>query len=120
MTTHRVKILMSALMLAQSAWADLLNVDFGGGTQTLKVGFAATGISANDYWNFYTRDNPDGSWKVNGSLSNLKYAGGLTSDVGITVNNGDGAWGYASSDPMLASYIYSLSGGVLQTIVTVT
>src|SRR5947207_15981029 len=119
MKTQPFKILIATVMLAQPAWADLWNVDFGGGTQSLKVGFAATGISASDYWNFYTRDNPDGSWKVNGSLSNLKNAGGATSGIGMTVNNGDGAWGYPSSDPMLASYIYSLSGGVLQTIVTV-
>src|SRR5438094_7645171 len=95
-------ILISIFVLAHSAWADLLNVDFGWGLgQSEKVGFAATGISASDYWNYYTRDNPDSSWKVNGSLANLKYAGGQTSGVGITINNGDGAWSYGSSDPML-------------------
>src|SRR5437867_9816629 len=120
MKRNPARILIATAMLAQSAWADLWNVDFGGGEQSLKVGFAAAGISASDYWNFYTRDNPDGSWKVNGFLPNLKYAGGVTSGVGLTVNNGDGAWSYASSDPMLAGYIYSLSGGTLQTIVTVT
>ena len=119
--SHAVKILIPTLMLTRSAWADLFNVDFGAGTgPSLKVGFAATGITANDYWNYYTRDNPDGSWKVNGSLANLKDAGGQTSSVGLTINNGDGAWSYPTSDPMLAGYIYSLSGGTLQTIVTVT
>src|ERR1041385_3619713 len=121
MKRHPVRILVATVMLAQPAWADLWNVDFGGGAgPSPKTGFAATGITASDYWNFYTRDNPDGSWKVDGFLSNLKNAGGATSGVGITVNNGNGAYGYASSDPMLATYIYSLSGGVLQTIVTVT
>jgi len=119
--TQSVRILLPTLMLTQSAWAELLNVDFGAGTgPSQKVGFAATGTSANDYWNYYTRDNPNGSWKVNGFLANLKDAGGQTTSVGITINNGDGAWGYPSSDPMLAGYIYSLSGGILQTIVTVT
>src|SRR6266404_4891738 len=120
MKTRSFGILIATFILAQSAWADLWNVDFGGGTQSLKVGFAATGLSASDYWNFYTPDDGGGGRKVNGFLSNLKYAGGLTSGVGITVNNGDGLYGYASTDPMLADYIYSLSAGVLQTIVTVT
>jgi hypothetical protein len=99
-------------MLAQSASAQLWNVDFGGDVREPKpnkVGFAATGITASDFWNFYSADNPDGSYKVNGSLSNLKTAGGATTGVGLTVNNGDGLWSYATSDPMLHSYIYSLS-----------
>jgi hypothetical protein len=124
-TTLPVKVLIATLMLTQSAWADLWNVDFGadvrgGGPPPMKIGFAATGISASDFWNFYTADNPDGSYKVNGFLSNLKKAGGVTTGVGITVNNGDGDFSYASTDPMLHEYIYSLSGGTLQTIVTVT
>jgi hypothetical protein len=122
-TTQLIKTLIPTLILSHSAWAaDLINVDFGshlrgGGQTVMEVGFAATGISANDYWNFYSNDNPDGTWKVNGFLSNLKYAGGVASGVGITVNNADGSWGYAGSDPMFSAWIYSLSD--VQTSVSV-
>ena len=125
MTTQPAKILIVIALFSQSARADLWNVDFGspfrggGPPPPTKTGFAATGISVSDYWNFYGNDYPDGSYKADGSLSNLKNAGGVITGVGITVNNADGGWGYASSDPMLANYIYSLSDS-LQTIVTVT
>jgi len=126
MTIQTVKILIAIALLAQSATAALWNVDFGSDTRgggpppPMKTGFAATGISASDYWNFYSDDYPDGSYKADGYLANLKNSANVTTGVGIIVNNGDGAWGYASSDPMLANYIYSLSDGTLQTIVTVT
>src|SRR5215471_4456098 len=124
MSSLPVRILFATLLLAPSAWADLWNVDFGAdvrGPGPVKVGFAATGITASDFWNFYSADNPDSSFKVNGFLTNLKNAAGATSGVGLTVNNGDGLWGYASSDLMAASYIYSLSpDGAVQTLVAVT
>lgn len=110
-----------ALAVAQPALADLINVDFGASQRFPshnKTGFAATGIAATDYWNFYSSDNPDGSWKVNGWLPNLGYAGGQLSGVGLTVYNGDGAWAYTTSDPMLYNYIYSLSSS--QTVLAIT
>src|SRR5438128_722419 len=109
-TTQLIQIL-TATLLSHTAWADLLNVDFGANLRFPshnKTGFAATGVTASDYWNFYTADNPDGSFKVNGSLLNLKYAGGLTSSAGLSVFNADGAWSYDSPDPMQYNYIYSL------------
>ena len=120
-TTTTVAFLLATFALAHVARAGVINVDFGAGQgPSAKTGPAVTGIGPGDYWNYYTRDNPDNSWKVNGSLDDLKYAGGQPSPVDMTVNNGDGAWSYAASDPMLAQYIYSLSGGVLQTQVTLT
>ena len=123
-TKQLIPILISTCV-AQWSWADLLNIDFGADIRfpsLNKTGFAATGITANDYWNFYSADNPDGSWRVNGSLLNLKYASGQTSSAGLNVNFGDGAWSYgqATTDPMLYNYIYSLSGGALQTILSVS
>ncbi len=38
-------------LLSAALHAQLLNVDFGSGTTSAKVGFAATGQSTNDYWN---------------------------------------------------------------------
>ena len=121
MNTKRAKILIITLMLAQSAWADLWNVDFAGDVREPKpnkTGFAATGITVNDFWNFYSADNPDGSYKINGSLSNMRNALGATTGVGINVSNGGGLWFYGATDPMLHSYMYSLGGD--QTHISVT
>src|SRR5205809_4128073 len=38
----------------------LLDIDFGVGTSSAKVGFAATGQSAADFWNLYSRDDGSG------------------------------------------------------------
>src|SRR6476620_5597636 len=89
--------IFAATLLAHSAWADLINIDFGADSRFPshnKSGLAATGVSDNDYWNFYSSDAPDGSWKVNGSLPNLKYANGASSKVSLKVYNGEGAWAY--------------------------
>jgi hypothetical protein len=115
--------IFAATLLSCSAWADLLNVDFGADSRfpsRNKSGLAATGVSSNDYWNFYSADNPDGSWKVRGSLPHLKYANGANSKVGLRVYNASGAWAYGNSDPMMQNYIYSLGPGSEQTILQIT
>jgi len=33
-----------------------------------KFGFAAVGQTTNDYWNFYTRDDPRGGWRMSGVM----------------------------------------------------
>jgi len=110
--------IFAAALLTQSAWADLINIDFGADSRfpsQNKSGLAATGVSANDYWNFYSSDNADASWKVNGSLPNLKYASGAISKVALKVYNGEGAWAYPNPDPMMQNYIYSLGSQSDQT-----
>lgn len=107
-------ILTLSIIISQPAIASLLNVDFESGalgSHPIKVGFAATGETANDYWNFYTRSNPDGSWRSSGLLNNLTYASGGASGVDLTVNNGAGYWSNGSSDPMYDGYIYPLPNG---------
>src|SRR5258706_11974168 len=88
----------------------LINVDLGGGTATTKVGTAGTGLSASDFWNFYTRDDGQGGWLTLGALSNLKRSDGSTTTAGLVVANAPGYWGNGSSDPMFAGYIYPFGG----------
>src|SRR5215831_18537575 len=110
--------IFAATLLVHSAWADLINIDFGADARfpsQNKSGPAATGVSANDYWNFYSSDNADASWKVDGSLPNLKYAIGATSNVGLKVYHGEGAWAYPNPDAMMQNYIYSLGPQSVQT-----
>src|SRR6266540_6247141 len=98
--------------------AQLLNVDFGIGTNSAKVGFAATGQSTNDYWNLYSRDDGSGGYRTVGAVSNLKWADGTGSAVGLTVTNAPGAWQNGTADPMYNVYLYPFNGGNI--VVTVT
>jgi hypothetical protein len=113
-----IKALSSTLLITQSVQAGLINVDFGaggGGQTAMEVGFAATGQTTNDYWNFYAGDNS----KVNGSLVNLTNAAGVTTAVGLTVSNGAGVWANGTTDPMFNWYIYPLNfPGILTVTVT--
>ena len=96
----------------------LLNVDFGIGTSSEKVGFAATGQSANDYWNLYSRDDGSGGYRTFGAVSNLKRADGRVSGVGLTVANAPGAWLNGTADPMYNVYLYPFDGGNITVTVT--
>src|SRR2546423_14416 len=84
----------------------LLNVDFGYGANSAKVGFAAIGQTTNDYWNFYSRDDGNGGYRAFGTITNLKWADGTSSAVGLSVSNAPGAWNNGTSDPMFADYLY--------------
>jgi uncharacterized repeat protein (TIGR03803 family) len=95
----------------------LIDIDFDAGSgPSAKSGFAATGISANDFWNFYTRDDGNGGWKTSGSIANLSYVDSSSSGVGLTINNAPGAWNNGSSDHMYGGYIYPFSGNATVTI----
>src|SRR5436190_21591544 len=77
----------------------LLNVDFGSGTNSAKVGFAATGQSTNDYWNLYSRDDGSGGYRTVGTVSKLKWGDGAGSAVGLTGTNSPGGWQNGAADP---------------------
>jgi hypothetical protein len=103
------------LMLGfQMAAQTLINVDFGVGSRSAKVGFAATGQSTNDFWNLYRHYDPkylSGTPLVtNGLLSEVKMADGSPTSVTIAVTNAPGVWGNATGDPMYDSYVFSRNG----------
>src|SRR6185369_13957537 len=98
--------------------AQLLNVDFGSGTISPKVGLAATGQSTNDFWNLYTRDDGSGGYRTFGTVTNLKWADGTVSAVGLTVTNAPGAWENGAADPMYNVYIYPINAGSIVVAVT--
>jgi hypothetical protein len=92
---------------------DLLNVDFGSSLNPYLppgVGSAAVGISADDYWNLYSRDDEFGGWRDNGVLNELKLADGTPTPAELSVSNAAGLWFTPiSSDYMFQSYLYPLS-----------
>ena len=94
----------------------LIDIDFDAGSATSKKGFAATGQTTNDFWNFYTRDDGNGGWRTSGAITNLAYVDHKASNVGLTVNNAPGAWNNGSSDPMYGGYIYPFSGNATFTL----
>ncbi len=89
----------------------VMNITFGAATSRKKVGPAAVGQGSADYWNIYSRDSESGGYKSFGGLSNLAWADGRTSSIGLTIDNAPGAWGNGHSDPMFADYLYPLGGG---------
>src|SRR6266508_6761306 len=93
----------------------LLNVDFGTGTISAKIGFAAIGQSTNDFWNLYSRDDGNGGYRTFGTITNLKWADGTVSAVGLSVSNAPGAWNNGTSDPMYAVYLYPAGGDIVVT-----
>ena len=92
----------------------LFNVDFGVTAGSVKVGFAASGMSTNDYWNLYQHYEPKfipGMPLVpNGRLEKLRLADGTESPVSISVTNAPGVWGNSSGDPMYDTYMFAQDG----------
>ncbi len=113
-------VAIGSLTMAASALGQanlLLDIDYQG-TQNGKVGYAAIGQSAQDFWNYFTRDDPNApdGVKHTGSMVNLKAADGTVTAIGLTVTNCPGAWGNSSSDPMYQSYIYGFSSDLTITV----
>lgn len=117
----RVSILVPTLALSflflgsgaplEAATGRILNVDFGVGTSSAKVGLAATGQSAHDFWNLYSRDDGRGGFRTLGSVENLVWADGGESRIGLTVTNAPGAWNSGSADAMMSVFLYPFNGG---------
>ena len=89
----------------------LIDVAFGG-SLTAKTGFAANGQTMNDFWNSYIIRS--------GSLSNLKFADGTSSGVGLTVAGDYGAGLNLVSDLMYASFIYDTGENITVTVTNLT
>jgi len=100
----------------------LLNVNFAAhlspGLNATKVGPAAVGQTASDFWNYYSRDIAAGVWKTDGALPNLSLANGTATTAGLIVSNAPGCWGNGSSDAMYNTYIYPFNNG--NVIITLT
>jgi alpha-tubulin suppressor-like RCC1 family protein len=91
----------ASLTVLPSTNGFLWNVDFQGSGG--KVGFAAIGQTANDFWNYYSRDLQGSS----GAIVNLAMADKTITPVGLAVDNGRGVACSGSYDPMYDCYIYS-------------
>ncbi len=110
----RPNLILLLLMLCgasgPAAAQQLLNVDFGtgNGLSSPKVGPAATGLGPGDVWNLYSRDDPRGGFRTDGTLTNLAWSEGVPSGIALSVWNAPGAWLLGIPDPMFNDYLYPL------------
>ena len=65
----------------------LLNVDFRGNSDHVKVGLAATGRTTNDYWNVCSFPS-----QRTGTISELKQSDETVTPTTLTLENGGGYW----------------------------
>jgi hypothetical protein len=101
------RLILAAVFLAGAIAADagsLIDVAFTGGPVTGEVGFAATGLTANDFWNSFT--------ELDGALPDLEFTDGTPSGAGVIVNGANGVYGNGTFDPMSATYLYSSTGDI--------
>lgn len=113
--------LMSLVVGCQLRAQTLINVDFGGVTNSSQVGPAAVGFGSNDFWNAFShyspRFLPSAPVQPNGHLEGLRCADGTLSSVSIATTNAPGVWGNASGIPFHDSYIFAPNGSNLTVVV---
>ena len=93
----------------------LINVNVGDNLP-LKVGLAATGLSSGDYWNTWW----DPGWPrvASASFPGLLDANLMPTQVGMVIQNAQGAWNTGLPDAMYGGYTYPYDGGNTSLIFT--
>ena len=112
-----LNLFFAAVLLAGAITSNagsLIDVAFTGGPLTSKTGFAATGVTTNDFWNSCQLTPP---FNVSGALSELKFVDGTASGAGVAFINVGGSYVNGASDPMYGVYLYQYDAN---TTVTVT
>jgi alpha-tubulin suppressor-like RCC1 family protein len=71
----------------------LLNVDFGSSSQSSKTGFAVVGQTPSDFWSGYAAGTP--------GITNILFADGSPTRVGVVVSNAPSWFWNDSTDPMM-------------------
>jgi hypothetical protein len=101
--------LLSAFQVRAQTPLTLIDIDFGGGTSTSETGFAVTGQTSTDFWNF-----------SGGGTVNLEYADGSPSSTTVTLAYFTATNGTGAADPMYNSYVYTTTGDILVTLKSVS
>ncbi|HXC97734.1 MAG TPA: hypothetical protein VN048_00225, partial [Verrucomicrobiae bacterium] len=84
----------------------------------VKTGFAAIGLTTNDYWNGCSRDGASGNYLNYVALNNLTNADGSVTGVGLSLANAPGAWDNGVADAMYNTYLYPFNGGNITVTLT--
>jgi hypothetical protein len=83
----------------------LLNINFGTDLTPSRVGPAALGMATNDVWNLYSRDNPTGGVRANGTLTDVLWSDAVPSTVDLFVENAAGASNNDYPDSMMGIFL---------------
>src|SRR5580700_9925263 len=94
-------VVVSLASATTSSAGTLIDVAFTGASLTSKTGFAAAGVTTNDFWNSYELDS--------GDLPDLEFVDGSLSGAGLTVANLVAAYANGASDPMYGNYLFCAS-----------
>lgn len=108
----------AAVLMVTSAYSALMNIDFKGGETQSEAGFAATGLTTNDYWNEFA--SPGGNAGAM-TMTNLAWSDGITpplSSISVTVSNAPGIWSNSTGDFMYDVFIYPFNGGNIYVTLT--
>jgi hypothetical protein len=104
----------AASLIVNSQVPSFIDVDFTDASATSKRGFAAAGLTANDFWNACT---------TNG-VADLDLVTGTASGVGLTISGVETFYENGAADPMYGTYFYaevpSFSSGIVVTITNLT
>ncbi len=103
-----LNLFMVAVFLAAamtSSAGTLIDVAFTGASVTSKTGFAATGVTTNDFWNTCSPDVY--GLPICGSISPLLFVDGAASDAGLMLGHVDSRSSNGASDPMYGFYLWS-------------
>ncbi len=79
----------------------ILNINFGGHTND-KVGPAAVGQNANDFWTGSYFPN-----QYDSIINNLLWSDQTPSGINLEISNAPGDWANGAADPMFSSYTYN-------------
>jgi hypothetical protein len=96
-------------LTATSRADNLIDVAFTGASVTKKTGFAATGLTADDFWNTCTLQwEYIGLFRVSfGALSDLKFTDASTSATDLSAGYFYNVFPNGASDPMYGTYFDS-------------
>ena len=83
-------------------------MDFTDVSVTTKTGFAAIGVTTNDFWNTCGMKSE--------SLPYLQFVDGTPSEAGLTFSGTPYAYANGSSDPMYGIYLYTGGGDLTVTV----
>jgi len=111
--SRRINLIMAAVFLTgvfSASAGSLIDVAFTTASATSKTGFAATGVTTNDFWNTCTINSGSGT------LANFDFVDGSASGAGLTVLNVEGVYGNGASDPMYGTYLDNQGGDITVTV----
>jgi hypothetical protein len=107
-----VTSIVATLTITQS----LIDVAFTSDSLTGKTGFAAAGVTTNDFWNTCMATTLSGASLGSGGLFNMQFTDRNTSSAAVTITNIESDDENGASDPMYGNYLYAYGDNIIVTV----